>query len=262
MPAATESSNPKKEEDSMGAADLELLRNFVAAARSRSGFGIPFVKMNGNDGTWKAGKDGKDMKGRRLAADPHDTMIGFQKFENKRPVYILGRVADGYTPPPREELGDTDENHWHGGKDPWQPVTLVPLWDPGTREGFIFTTSSQGGRDAVTSLIDAYVGNCEIHPKDIDEVPLVELSSDSYVNTHGRKIHTPVFEIVSWIECPAALRRIKPPPVVTLAIEHKPEAEPEFGSDVSAKPKPRRNQATASSGGGIDDEIPFAPAIW
>jgi hypothetical protein len=45
-------------------------------------------------------------------------MTGHQKFETKVPVYQIGRVADRYQPPPREQLGDLDQELWPDGKDP------------------------------------------------------------------------------------------------------------------------------------------------
>jgi hypothetical protein len=112
-------SAPNRRSDPMNDNELAALRRYASAARSRGGFGIPFLKCDGNTGAWKAGKNGTDMSGRQLVADVPDSMVGFQKFENNKPVYVIGRVADGYQPPDRDTLGDSDPSRWGpGGKDP------------------------------------------------------------------------------------------------------------------------------------------------
>jgi hypothetical protein len=110
--------------------ELEHLRNFASSAR-RGGFGVPFFKLDGNTGEYhRTGKTNTDaMNHEKWASDPVDAMLGVQKFENKIPVYQIGRVAAGYQPPAREQLGDLDEKLWPNGKDPWMPVYLLPFWD-------------------------------------------------------------------------------------------------------------------------------------
>jgi hypothetical protein len=240
----------------MNADELEFLRRYVSAARSHSGLGIPFLKCDGNSGQWTAGKDKNDMNGRRLAADVPDAMHGFQKFENKKPIYVIGRICDGYRPPERDTLGDTDTTHWYNGKDPWASVVLLPLYDPETREPFIFVSSNDGGKDAVTALVDAVVDNVALHPDATNQLPVCELAPGSYVNSRGKEIFKPIFEIVGWDERPEAVRHIKPPPVDMLALEHK-AAEP---VEVEPPPKHKRQRVAAAGGGGSwNDEIPFAP---
>jgi hypothetical protein len=240
----------------MNESELEYLRRYAAAARSRGGFGVSFLKCDGNNGQWSAGKDKTDMSGRRLAADVPDAMYGFQKFENRKPIYVIGRIGDGYQPPDRSTLGDTDLDRWINGKDPWAFVVLLPMFDPETREPFIFTASSDGGKDAVTALVDAVVDNVFLHPNATNQLPVCELASDSYVNSRGKEIFKPIFEIVGWDARPTAVRHIKPPPIDMLALEHKTEAS-EPVEVVSPKPK---RQRVAAGGGGradMDDEIPF-----
>src|SRR5262249_24085744 len=103
------------------------------------------------------------------------------------------------------------------------------------------------------------------NPEDADKVPLCQLESDSYINTHNKRIFFPIFLVLDWVELPDAVRRIKPPPPV-LAIESKvepaPESEPESdGGGETRLPPKRKRQRVAAGGGGnvIDDEIPFAP---
>jgi hypothetical protein len=246
--------------------ELEHLRNFATAAR-RGGFGVPFFRLDGNTGEYhRTGKDNTaTMNGQKLACDPVDAMTGWQKFEKKIPVYQIGRVADGYQPPVREELGDLDEFAWENGKDPWTRIDLLPFWDVESREVLLFSAANKGSRDAVAHLVEAYINNVGVHPEDLNKVPLVELESDSYVNNHGKKISYPIFAIIDWIERPAAVRRILPPPVKMLELAAVPASSP--SDTVSAKSDQRTPAAKSKpkklgAGGRVpdmDDEIPFAP---
>jgi hypothetical protein len=207
--------------------ELEHLRNFAAAAR-RGGFNMPFFRLDGNNGEYR--RTGKTntaaMNGQKLASDPPDAMTGWQKFENKVPVYQIGRVADGYQPPPREQLGDLNAVHWENGKDPWVRIDLLPFWDVDSREVLLFSAANQGSRDAVAHLVAAYINNVEVHPEDLNKVPLIELETDSYLNKHGKQIFIPILSIIDWIERPAAVRRILPPPVKMLELTAVPTAVP------------------------------------
>jgi hypothetical protein len=234
--------------------ELEHLRRFAVASRSRPNFGGSFLKLD--EGNWLAGK--KDANGRRLGADVPDAMGGWQKFKNKKPTLAIVRIADGIAPPERDELDETDESCWSDKKDPWQPVSILPFWDPETHEIFIFSSSAQGGRDAVAYLIEAYADNCAGHPEDAGKLPLVELCSDSYVNAHGRTIYKPLFEIRNYIERPTALRRVKPPPVSMLAIEDKSAPAPTVIEGAAAKrPTKQKHKITSSKDDDMDDTIPF-----
>jgi len=205
--------------------ELEHLRNFASSAR-RGGFGVPFFKMDGNTGEYhRTGKTNTDaMNHQKLACDPVDAMTGWQKFENKIPIYQIGRVADGYQPASREELGDVNECAWENGKDPWVRVDLLPFWDVESREILLFSATSKGSRDAVAHLVEAYIDNAEVHPEHLSRVPLIELEADSYTNKHGKKIFYPIFSILDWVERPVAVRRILPPPVKMLQLTALPTA--------------------------------------
>jgi hypothetical protein len=250
--------------------ELNHLRNFAAAAR-RGGFNLPFFRLDGNNGDYR--RTGKTntaaMNGQKLACDPVDAMTGYQKFENKIPVYQIGRVADGYQPPPREELGDLNEFAWENGKDPWVRIDLLPFWDVESREVLLFSAANKGSRDAVAQLIEAYINNIEAHPEDLNKVPsLIELESDSYVNKHGKKIFYPVFSILDWVERPTAVRRILPPPVKLLELTAVPTAVPaappndttsaksDQRAPAAAKTKPKKSGGRARATD-MDDEIPF-----
>jgi hypothetical protein len=220
--------------------ELEHLRNFAAAAR-RGGFNVPFFRLDGNSGEYRrTGKTNTGpMNNQKLACDPVDAMTGYQKFEAKVPVYQIGRVADGYQPPTREQLGDLDEEFWPDGKDPWTRIDLLPFYVD-SREVLLFSAANQGSRDAVAHLVAAYINNIEAHSEDLNKVPLIELETDSYVNKHGKKIFYPIFAIIDWIERPTAVRRILPPPVKLLQLTALPTVPAKPPSDtIPAKSDPR-----------------------
>jgi hypothetical protein len=175
-------------------------------------------------------------------------MTGHQKFETKVPVYQIGRVADRYQPPPREQLDDLDQELWPDGKDPWVNIDLLPFGDVQSREMLLFSAANQGSRDAVARLVAAYIHNVEVRPEDLNKVPLIELETDSYVNKHSKRIFVPIFAIIDWIERPAAVRRILPSPVKMLQLTAAPTVAPAATpsgaipakSDSRAKAKPKK----------------------
>jgi hypothetical protein len=200
------------------------------------------------------------MTGRKLGADPTNAMHGYVLFQDKKPTYAVVRVSEGPAPN-RDGLGRLDKSRWYNGQDPWEPTVLLPLFDLKTREVYLLTSSNDGGRKAVATLVDAVVDNATSRPDDADKVPLCELESDSYVNTHNKRIFFPIFSILDWVERPDAILRIEPPPLPVLAIEDKSEASEPVEVEL---PPPRKRQRVAAAGGGgvradMDDEIPFAP---
>ena len=235
--------------------ELDLLRNFAATAR-RGGFGSSGFKCDGANGEFRriADKTGKTMNLQRWAATVADVMVGYQRIEKgKSPIYIVGRVSDGFAPPTREELGDLDHE-----KDPWTLASWVPFWNPDSREVLLFHAANDGSRDAVANLVQAYVDNREAHPDQANYDPLIELSADHY-DGHHRRIYFPLFDIVDWVERPAAVQRVLPPPVRALDLKALPPSQPpaeSIASTESAAPlvkvKPKK-----SAGRDMDDEIPF-----
>jgi hypothetical protein len=239
----------------MESQELTNMRAFVIASRQRGTFGATFLKMDGRTGDFKAGKANKNMNGVRLLAETPDAMCGHQRIERgQKPIYCIGRVADGFQPLEREQLGDTDSRLWIDPEnDPWQEVSMLPMLDLENREIFLFTTSSDGGRDAVATLLDGYLDNLKNHPDDSAKQPLVTLANDNYTNAGGKKIFFPVFEIDGWAERPPALRHIKPPPLDMLTIKHSDTTKTE--TEV-VKPQ-LKIKMLAAGGGSYEEEVPF-----
>ena len=72
------------------------------------------------DGTW-------------CTAHADQISLGWQKWQDGKPVEPrIGLVADSFVPPPRSELGDTDNQQWElqddgSRRDPWQFQMTVPI---------------------------------------------------------------------------------------------------------------------------------------
>jgi hypothetical protein len=150
-----------------------------------------------SDSRWTAGREGVPItEGTRLVAV--GTAAAWVRWRAGKPVqYIMRQPRQPL--PTREELGDTDKNVWEIGpddkpRDPWQDTRFVHLIDPTTAEAFTFSTSSYGGRGAVSELGDQIARMRMAHP---DAVPIVELQSAPMQTRYGRK-SKPRLKVVGW----------------------------------------------------------------
>ena len=148
------------------------------------------------DWRWTVGKEATPIRdGTKLVALATSAM--WVRWENGKPVEYRMREP-GRRLPDREELGYDDESQWESPngepQDPWRNTRLVYLVDPQTAEAYTFSTSSWGGRSAVTDLGDQIVRMRSVHP---DAVPIVDLRSAEMPTKYGRK-SKPLFKIVSW----------------------------------------------------------------
>jgi hypothetical protein len=233
-----------------------------------------FVSFNGESGGWKAGKNKTVIDGRQLVADIYDLIVGWQAYRDDKFIYAgHGLARDNHEPPPREQLDENDKRFWRNEQDRWRLTYYLALHDPATREQFIFSTSSGGGKDALANLQEAFADHNEERAADDYEWPFVELASDSYVNTYGKKIFKPIFETVSWVKPPPAFRLPKPPASTAVtadftrrpALEHRPAKEewppPQTGSEKSNESAPKTAKAVTKpvprKKPHRDDEIPF-----
>jgi hypothetical protein len=115
---------------------------------------------------------------------------GFIKFsgEGVPPERVQGYLFQGFVPPPRAELGDTDETLWENGlngqpADPWQFQLLLPLQHAESGKLFVFQTTSWSGRRAVDGLISACARMLKSEP---DHYPIVRLGSADRKGSEGR----------------------------------------------------------------------------
>ena len=78
-------------------------------------------------GEFRGGQEEEQIDvGTRMAAHMSSLCVGFQKWADSRPAdRVMGPVAQGYVPPKRDELGDTDKSRWDTfddgrPRDPWR----------------------------------------------------------------------------------------------------------------------------------------------
>jgi hypothetical protein len=163
-----------------------------------------------SDWKWWAGKERTAVPdGTQLVALA--TAAGWVRWEENKPVEYRMREP-GRRLPDRDELGFDDEKEWEEGpggepQDPWQNTRWAYLVDPHTAEAYTFSTSSWGGRGAVTTLGDQIARMRSVHS---DAVPVVELQAAEMPTRFGRK-SKPVFKVVAWktadAEAPAPAER-------------------------------------------------------
>jgi len=157
-----------------------------------------------NKGEWTAGTEAEELsEGTRLVANMEQLLIGWQRWEDNRPVEEdMGLVLDEFIAKKRHELSFTDQAEWETDKnsglprDPWRWTCMLIL--KGTdRHGQIYTfsTQSKGGIDACGLLARTYGKEMREHP---DEFPIVALGRESYKHAEYGKIYKPLFPIVDW----------------------------------------------------------------
>jgi hypothetical protein len=179
---------------------IDHFKEAAAAMRSRVGFDGTMLKFSKEAG-WLAGKDGESMNDVELLALVNDIMRGWVLWIDKKPTdYYVGHIRTGYEPPRRDQLGHDDKRRWRNMKDdPWQFTHFLPLLGlENDNTLFIYSTTSQGGRDCLANLLDAYVGNKETHPEDVNKLPLVTLARDHYTHASYGKVAIPLLDVNEW----------------------------------------------------------------
>jgi hypothetical protein len=226
--------------------DLTAFRTSASTMRSGEAraFDGDFVTFKHDSGEWLAGKAKTDLSGRRLVAAVFHLILAWQKYQDqdgKSGKYVYagaGFVRDNHKLVPREQLDERNKDRWKNDQDPWAPTYYSAKFDPETREQFVWTTNSGGGKDALAVLQDAFADHNEGRALTDYEWPIVELGSDWYINSYKKKIFKPILDNVGWCKPPAAFRLPKPPATSTRLRVIKPGEVP-------------------SPSGDPDDEIPF-----
>jgi hypothetical protein len=166
------------------------------------GMGGTFFKV-AKDGKFRKTSDDEEIpEGTELVVVYDQIQAGWIKFNAKGnpPDRHMGAVFDGYLPPKREELGDTDESAWEtdlSGRpsDPWQHQMLVPLQNVETGDLLVFGTSSITGRREVGNLIR----QCDrLRNKEPDIYPVIKLQVGGFAHRDERVgwVKTPKFAVV------------------------------------------------------------------
>jgi hypothetical protein len=153
---------------------------------------LKFVK-----GRFHVGDDEVPAGGEYIA-HVNKLMRGYVKFFGGKLVeQRLGKVADGFGLPKRDELGDTDQTAWErdtsgSPRDPWCLQYYLPIENAESGEVLIFVTSSSGGRGAIGNLCNLFARNTD------HGLPVIKLSSSSYRHRTFGRIDTPDFPVLRW----------------------------------------------------------------
>jgi hypothetical protein len=189
---------------------MTALRETAQRLRNSTAIQLKYVK-----GKWTAGGGGAEMNGGELVARPDWCMQGWTRFwGGKRTAFIAGYVADRFVPPPRELLGDHNEDDWAiycKGRDPWTLQFHLPFFDLVSGQQFVWSTDTRGGKDALGAILTAYADHHAHAPKDEDILPHIVLNSSGYNHpTEGYFVATPQLDIIGWKKPPALPRPVLP----------------------------------------------------
>jgi hypothetical protein len=149
------------------------------------------------NGNWSRGKEGTNLnEGTRLVA--LDTAAAWVKWSDGKPIEYRLRQP-GHRLPDRDDLGDGDKRYWGTGGDgkpidPWQNTRFVYFVDLATGEEYTFSTSTWGGRSAISDLADQIQRERYSRP---GVVPVVELRAAQMLTKFGTK-SKPFFKVINW----------------------------------------------------------------
>lgn len=154
-------------------------------------------------GDYLVGDDEIEAK-TQMVANMANLLIGWIRWEDQKPAEtVMGLLGEGYKPQKRNELGFDDESDWPVDKDgkpqdPWQETNYLVFMDPSDNELYTFTTSSAGGRNAISKLCKDYGTKRRMNP---GKFPIVSLEVDSYKHkdTSLGRIKVPELKIVGWV---------------------------------------------------------------
>ena len=159
-------------------------------------------------GEYIAGQDSEEVpEGTELVANMDQLLVGWQRWEDQRPVeQAMGPLSEGFQPQRRDELSFTDSSEWEideaSGKprDPWVYTHYLLLKEAGKKgQMYTFTTNSAGGKNAMGKLAGEYGKEMREHP---DEYPIIKLEVGSYMHSNAAygRIKFPIFKIVGWAD--------------------------------------------------------------
>jgi hypothetical protein len=173
------------------------LDNIRRAAEADAGFE---KRLKFKKGKYFIGDDEVPLGRQYVAHATQWTKRWVKYLDGKKVDERMGKVADGFRPPPREDLGDNDRSKWELGddgqpKNPWNLEFLVPMEDLENGDVAIFTTTSVGGQRAVADLCRAFARHAQ---KGRRTLPIVKLATvDMPTKAYG-PVPRPEFEITGW----------------------------------------------------------------
>jgi hypothetical protein len=198
---------------------LEELARFQKAVARNAGQASFFGKMmRFRKGDWVRGQDKEQVPDRSrwiaiMSEARHGwitwTTVTTEDGDTKRvPVHVIGKISEGYEPPPRESLGDMDKTQWRIGlngklEDPWKKVAYLPLLSLDGETVMTFTTDTPTGLPRFWRLIDKYQWLGRGH---VGQDPVIELRASGYEDRRYGWVDTPDFSIVDWVDRPDPAR--------------------------------------------------------
>jgi hypothetical protein len=200
-------------------------------------------------GDWLIGAD-QVSEGTEFIVHVAGLVRGRIKFHDKAVVdRRLCKVAIGFKPPRRDELGDLDKALWEKDpkgdpRDPWSEQWLLPMESAATGDLVTFITGSAGGKQAIGEI-------CGIFGRTPGAgLPIVALRSSSYVHKEYRnRVDVPRFDIVGRTgEPPASILppSPRPNPIETLTHAAKRPSEDANRSNRKLEPPPWLDEAPPS----------------
>lgn len=201
-------------------------------------------------GEYKAGQEQETVdEGTKMLVYMPGMKRGWVKWQEGQPVaHVMGLVSEGFKPPPREDLGDLDEDQWEelNGKpiDPWQKTNHLPMCNV-DGQVFTFITSSKGGLAEIGRISDLFSNRRRMKP---DEIPVITLQSRSYDHKLYGETFAPVFKVIGWTAIPQTFMElttaIDDSSNESLVLEDLMDRESEDEEEIDTTPPPKR---TASS---------------
>ena len=182
------------------------LDRFRHAAVQNTKFTLMGKGLRFRKGDWVFGSEKQKVEpGTRFVAIMDEACHGWIRWNaDKTASHDVGKIADGFEPRPREELGDCDEEEWPIGlsgkkEDPWRHVVYLPLVSMDGEDLLTFTSDTKTGTPAFWKLIDRYAWLGRKHP---GKYPVIEIQTSGYESKQFGWIPTPAFKIVSWTDRP------------------------------------------------------------
>lgn len=205
---------------------------FEAFGEAATRAGNVFLKFSKGD--YLRGQDAEVVPvGTRFVAMMDELQTGWVRWSEGTPTdREMGKVSEGFVPPKRSSLGDTDRAMWAEddegrARDPWALTSELPMM---AQDGTVdtFATSSKGGLAAIGELSKAYGRQMRTTP---NKLPMVALNVGSYQHSKREfgRIKYPQFDVVAWVDrdkLPASppdgdAHLVSPAPAA--AIEHQRE---------------------------------------
>lgn len=204
-------------------------------------------------GDWLRGQDQEDVEvGTRLVANVAELMVGWVKWEGGAPSdQRMGRVAEGFSPPSRSSLGDTEESEWEldedgNARDPWQRSNYLLLKDEDGEGLLTFAASSKGSLNAVGELAGAYGKRIRQRP---NELPIIELGVGKYKHKNSAYgwIKFPTLKVVGWVDRTAFDDALAADEAANAEREDEGEGE-DIPFDAEPAPEPAKKAGKAKAG--------------